>query len=128
MGSLAIAVQETLGHWPPSGLPMGQFRTSPYKGLSGKGPLQRYVVGISGAANVPDGCCLSNSCFTCVLPDCYYTNMRRTMKFKRDKELIRFRQEGSSIKELMLQFGLSRNTVSRILNKAKKEALHVNSG
>ena len=135
MGIAGTPFAEAQEHGPIGGLPMGQFRASPFRGLSAKGPLKKYLeytIGTSDVVSVPDGCAFSPSCFTCSLPDCYYTSNAAATKEKRDKELIRLRQEGRPVKELMLRFGLSRNTVSRVLNRkavdSTKEALHVISG
>ncbi|KKM00796.1 hypothetical protein LCGC14_1800830 [marine sediment metagenome] len=130
MGTLGVALKEAGVVWPPSGLPMGQFRVSPYRCLTGKGPLRyvEYTVDIPGVVDVPDGCVFSSSCFTCSLPDCCYSSKSKVMKLRRNKEMARLRQEGYSLKELASRFDLHRNVISRIMSKAKKEALHVNGG
>lgn len=135
MGALGTAVRIDGCSWPPSGLPMGQFRTSPYRCLTGPGPL-RYVEYTQEVLPkyvlVPGDCIHSSSCFTCPLSDCHYTQKesKRSVHTRslRDDELIRLRQEGYSVKELVELFGISKRMVYRVLQSVKKEALHVNSG
>ena len=66
-----------------------------------------------------EGCEISGSCLDCPLPRCVYDQPRgrqRWLKKNRDRELVRrFTIEGKGVKELALEFGVSRRTVQRVL-------------
>lgn len=126
-------VMEIIGDWPPSGLSMGEFRVSPYRNLTGKGPLRyvEYIPDVSNARVVSeDGCLHSPSCFTCPLSECHYVkkgSSKRSVPIRslRNAQLIKLRQKGYSVGTLVERFGISTRMVYKVL---EEEALHVVSG
>ncbi len=70
-----------------------------------------------------DGCDLAPSCLNCPFPRCRFDapgEGMRQVKGRRDRKLVRLRQEGAGIAELARRFGVSKRTVHRILRKSSK--------
>jgi hypothetical protein len=72
----------------------------------------------------PDnGCEFADSCLDCPFPECLYDEpggKQRRLKTLRDEAVLRlFSDQGKTVRELALMFGVSRRTVQRILKRAK---------
>jgi hypothetical protein len=68
-----------------------------------------------------EGCDLADSCLHCPFPYCVYEReggRQRWLKEQREKEIYRlFFDEGKSVKELAVIFGVCERTVQRALKK-----------
>lgn len=71
-----------------------------------------------------NGCDFSESCLNCPLPVCVHDEpggRQKLLKKRRAMEMARlFADEGKSVRELALIFGVSRRTVERDLKSAKQ--------
>lgn len=70
-----------------------------------------------------EGCDLADSCLNCPYEECIYDRpggKRLWMKKERSAEMIRLQtEEGKTVKELAVMFGVSRRTVQRALKYAR---------
>ena len=71
-----------------------------------------------------EGCDLADSCLNCPFPKCIYDEpggKQRWLKTLRDEAVLRlFADQGKTVKELAMMFGVSRSTIQRILKQAKE--------
>ena len=69
-----------------------------------------------------EGCEISPSCLSCPLPKCKYDDpgwFQRHKQRQRDKKVASaLQEEGLSVREASVRFGLSQRTIFRILRKA----------
>jgi len=73
-------------------------------------------------AYMDGGCDLAPECLRCPLDRCRYDapgGARRIVRAPRDEALRRRRREGTPIKALASEFGLSRRTVFRVLARER---------
>ena len=70
-----------------------------------------------------NGCEFADSCLDCPFPDCLYAEpggKQRWLKTLRDEAVSRlYTDQGKTVKELAMMFGVSRRTIQRILKQAK---------
>lgn len=72
-----------------------------------------------------EGCELADSCLNCPLPKCVYDQpggKGRWLKRLRDREISRLINEGKSVKELAVMFGVSQRTVQRAIKDSLARA------
>ncbi len=69
-----------------------------------------------------EGCDLADSCLNCPFPRCVYEQpggRQRWLKKLRDRKIVgMFTEDGKSVKELALMFGISQRTVQRALGNS----------
>jgi hypothetical protein len=70
-----------------------------------------------------NGCEFADSCLNCPFNECLYDQpggKQRWLKTLRDEAVLRlFTDQGKTVKDLALMFGVSRRTIQRILKRAK---------
>mgnify|MGYP001243838987 CR=1 FL=1 len=72
------------------------------------------------------GCRYSNSCLNCPLPICVYDDpdfFKNLIKENRNKNILQDYEEGVSVKDLSLKYGVSIRTIQRALKFEKSPEL-----
>ncbi len=73
-----------------------------------------------------EGCDIYPSCLSCPLPRCRYDapgGIRALLGAHRDQIIVYMRGQGIGVDELARRFGVSRRTVFRALEKARRQNL-----